>query len=46
MNAEIAQLVSLQDLDLEIDKINDEIQEEQEALNKRMKKLAGDIPLK
>ncbi len=40
MNAEIAQLVSLQDLDLEIDKINDEIQEEQEALNKRMKKLA------
>ena len=40
MNAEIAQLVTLQDLDLEIDKINDEIQEEQEALNKRMKKLA------
>jgi len=40
LNAEIAQLVSLQDLDLEIDKINDEIQEEQEALNVRMKKLA------
>lgn len=40
MNAEIAQLVSLQDIDLEIDKIEDEIRKEQEALDERIKKLA------
>lgn len=40
LNAEIAQLVSLQDIDQEIDKIDDEIRQEQEALDERIKKLA------
>lgn len=40
MNAEIAQLVSLQEIDLKIDKIDNEIKKEQEALDERIKKLA------
>ena len=40
MNAEIAQLVILQDIDLEIDTIDKEIKQEQEALDIRIKKLA------
>ncbi len=40
MNADIAQLVSLQILDLEIDQIDKEIKKEQEALDDRIKKLA------
>lgn len=40
MNAEIAQLVSLQEIDLEIDKIDKEIRQEQEALDDRIQKLA------
>lgn len=40
MNAKIAQLVSLQDIDLEIDKIDKEIKLEQEALDSRIKLLA------
>ncbi len=40
MKEEIAQLVSLQDIDLEIDKIDNEIKQEQEALDERIKKLA------
>ncbi len=40
MNPEIAQLVSLQDIDLEIDKIDKEIKLEQEALDNKIKKLA------
>ena len=40
MNAEIAQLVALQEIDLEIDKIDKEIRQEQEALDDRIKKLA------
>ncbi len=41
MNDQIAQLVSLQVIDLEIDKIDKEIKQEQEALDDRIKKLAG-----
>lgn len=40
MNSKIAQLVALQEIDLEIDKIDKEIKGEQETLDSRIKKLA------
>jgi predicted nucleic acid-binding Zn-ribbon protein len=40
LNDQIAQLISLQSIDLELDKIDKEIRQEQEALEKRMQELA------
>ena len=40
MNEQTEQLVSLQSIDLEIDQIDNEIKQEQEALDKRISALA------